>query len=242
MEEKNYGISIKEILNMLVPKILIIALVSVLLAGIAGVYTFVSSKDIYSVNMKYYVKKDAYDQQSTSDISYAINVIPTIEEAYRSGVFHEKIAVELERRNPEYGKVSPTAVGSMISFIQNTTINAPTYTIVISATNAKLAKEIANIVHDFTIQVINDENYTEIQNLVAGQSFNITSYNNPSSPYLSISAKSETVKSIIIGFLAGALISALVVVVCGVFDPTIRDKNRLAREVDAPILGVIPRF
>ncbi len=242
MEEKNYGISIKEIFNMIVHKFLIIALVAVLFAGIAGVYTFASSKDVYSVNMKYYVKKDAYDQQSTSDISYAINVIPSIKEAYSSGVFHEKIAKELHKRNPSYANVSSSAVGAMISFVQNTTANAPTYTIVISSTNAKLAQEIANIVHDFTVEVINSENYTEIQNLVAGQSFNITFYNEPSNPYLSISVKTETVKSIIIGFLTGAMISTLAVVICGVLDPTIRDKNKLAREVDAPILGVIPRF
>ncbi len=243
MEEKNYEISIIEILNMIIQKIWLVVLVSVLTAAAAGVYSLMTEVNSYSVNMKYYVKKEiAYDQQNTSDISYAINIIPSIQEAYASGVFHEKIAVELTVKNPAYSNVSAAQIGRMITFVKSENSSAPTYTLTITSADPELSKYIANIIHDFTVEKIVNENYTEIQNMIAGQSFNISTYDNPGNPYISSNAKTDTIKKAIIGFMAGALVSIFAIVVYGILDPTIRDKNKLAREVDAPIIGVIPRF
>ena len=241
MEEKNNEISLSEIFGMIIPKIWIIALVSVAFAALTGFYSLVTVKDTYTVTTQFYVEKNTYGQdQTTSDLSFAINIIPVVQEAYISEEFCSEIANILKSKYDDFSNVTAAQVRNTIT-VTRTNTNAAIYSVKVESTNRKFAESVANEVHNLTMP--NENNESHIKTLVS-EFINIEAYRSPDSndPAVVTSGTGTVIKNSMVAFLAGAVLSIVLIVVLGIIDPTIRNKNKLSRGVDVPVLGVIPRF
>lgn len=218
--------TLKDFVDILLPKLWVIVIVGIIAATAAFVYSY-TRQDTYTAQARYLVKYSTEKDASNSlyDNEIVQNKITNYAVLVDGSEFRTKV---VDKAKDVYGiEIEESQFKSMFSF--SVSSDAPTFTIRVTHTNPDIAFKLADIVEDcIRIEIAEMENNNGL----------VTEVDAPLQP-IPPNSKNE-VRNAIIAFLAGALVSAAVILVIALSDVTIRDKKKLEDNFEIPILGVIP--
>jgi capsular polysaccharide biosynthesis protein len=226
MKKRNEEITLKDILSVFIPKIWIIAIVSILAAAIMFAYSTFLVSDKYNSSSVMHICKDS-ETLNTADFLTAESVINVMSYRVFSDDFISMVIANVrENYGDEYADLSQGLVRSSITY---SPLGNGMLRVSVLTSNPQLSYAISQAL----------ENYipTEFYNYRPGV-FTVVTYDNaelPTSPLFN-----NSVRNAIIGFVAGAVISAVAVWLYSAFDTVIRDKKKIEDYFDVSVIGVIP--
>lgn len=218
--------TLKDFVDILLPKLWIIVIVAIVAAAVAFVYSY-TRQDTYTSQARYLVKYST--EKDTGNSLYNNEIVQNKITNYAVLVDGSEFRMKVvERAKDDYGiDITESQFKNMFSFSASS--DAPTFTIRVTHTDANTAFVLANIVEDcIRIEITDMEKNDGL----------VTEVDAPSQPVVP-NSKNE-VRNAIIAFLAGMLVSAALILIIVLSDVTIRDKKKLEDNFEIPILGVIP--
>lgn len=234
MKKQSDDITIKGLVDIFLPKLWIVAIVSIVFALIFGGYSMLFKKDSYTSTGKYMVSKvnysnnDAQTGLNSSEILAMQAMIANAQEIIDTNNFANQVIVELETR---FGRTAISA-SSIRKMMKVTLSNDETtcYFFSVTSGDPTLSWQVAEIAGELLIGEYGKTKYaieiTEIDDALV-----------PTSPN-----SKNALRNAVIGFAGGLVVSLLVVFIASRFDIIIRTREKLEENFDVPILGVIPRL
>ena len=226
MKKRNEEITLHGLWEMFLPKLWIVALVSVAFAAVLGAHTMFFKKDTYTSSVDVYTYKqlpEGTTTTSTSILTYAQSMIATFNEYLKLADFRQHVVDKLEG----YDDVTIGDILGMVSIAQKG--ETEFFVVSVVSEDPELSAAVA--------QIICDELPTKIAELPQAAKVKCFTPNVSTSP-----DGKGTVKNALVGFVIGMVLSLAVIFVVMQFDVTIRSKKKLEENFDLPILGVIPRI
>lgn len=226
-ETREIDIDLRKIFYKMRNKVIYILLFTILLGAAAGCFTQFFIDPIYSATVKMFVysntdRVSSDTSISQNDINASKDLIGTYMYVLESDTVLKKVAEDLGLNT------TPSAIRSLLStsMIEDTQAFQVTVKCDDPKLSAKIANSIAKIAPDEIIRVVKAGGVEIIDYA--------TVPNSPSSPDLK--------KNILVGTLAGFVISFLAIFVYELFDSTITNAKDLEREFEIPVLGTIPKL
>lgn len=234
MSKKNKETTIKDLIEIFLPKLWIILLVGVLLAGLMSVYSVFFKKDTYTASAEVYVYKSGNmtSNTTTGDIAAAEEMVNIYERAIGGDEFLEHVCIKLAEKNPEYSIYTPEMIKRTISISK--VDDTPNFIIKVTTGSRTLSADLA---------------YVIVQDGIASHKLEEIIKNNHSSSIITnpkdadnIQPNSKNVvRNMIIAFFVGIILAAICVWIFASFDVIIRNAKKIEDNIDVPVLGVIPR-
>ena len=229
MAKKKNETTIKDIIDVFLPKLWIMLLVGAILAIGVFAYSALLKQDEYTSSLRVYVYNDKSSSGSLSatEIQAAQEMVDIYKIAMRGDVFLGYVAGSYATATGETLGVAEAA--GYIS-IQQVDDDAA-FDVIVTTTDPEKSYAIA--------QTVRDEIETHLQGNIIKNSLGASIVDEPqlaSSP----NGKNE-VRNAIIAFLIGVVITAAVVWIYSSFDVVIRSAKKIEDNFDIPILGIIPR-
>lgn len=228
MAKKNKETTIKDLLDIILPKIWITLLVGVLLAGIIGIYSGVFKKDTYTASAEIYVYKTSSSQTTTSDIAAAEEMVNIYERAIFGELFLQKVQARLPQT---YEHLTTSAIKGAISISK--VDNTPNFIIKVTSTKAALSSELALCI----VAGIEEGDLGEI----IKNNLNASVFTRPKVANEIKANDKNVVRNAVIAFLAGFILSTVCVWLFSSFDVVIRSAKKIEEDLDIPVIGIIPR-
>lgn len=242
MKKQREEITIKELIDIFLPKIWIIALVAIVFAGMLGAYSMFLKADTYTSKASFVMVKipTQYNDSTgttavttgltASEIQAMQSMISMSEQIIQTHDFLTKVKEKLVERDVRYENVTTAQLKQMLSI--KVVGEATCFDLSVISEDSQLSYDVADIVYQTFPGVIED--------VFDSYSVTIKMIDPPRKP---ASANSKgTFKNAVIGGVAGALLSALAVFVISKLDVVIRSKEKLENSFEIPIIGLIPRF
>ena len=226
MKKQNEEITIKEILDLFIPKIWIIVLVSVIAALLVGGYSKFFKKDTYTSYVSFIVRADTSTIPTSGGYDGVQALVADYIHLLGSDKFCEDVAVAM---SSTYGDVTASQVKAAVKMQPYGETNF-IYAYVTS-TSPEFAKSCADAIK------------LEANKFVAGKFDYKVSMEPVDDPKLPTTIESKNVtRNAAIGFIGGAVISVIVIFLLSRFDVVVRSREALESRFDIPVLGVIPRL
>ena len=220
MEEQ--VISISEIIDAVKKRWKIIVLTTVLATVVSGIFSFFVISPTYEASTKIFIGKEGAESEgyNSSDVSMYQNLIKTYSELIKT-----KDLVNKAIDNSEYDL-------SVNSVLNDITVNTLTGTQILQISYQSKSPSIAkNILESVTNEFIN-----KAQELVPNGNVKILeSVELPENPV----APNKTM-NIAIAFILGMMVGFGIVFLLEYLDNTYKNKEQLEKDLDIPVLGVIP--
>lgn len=220
MEEQ--VISISEIIDAVKKRWKIIALTTVLATVVSGIFSFFIISPTYEASTKIFIGKEGAESEgyNSSDVSMYQNLIKTYSELIKT-----KDLVNKAIDNSQYDL-------SVNNVLNGITVNTLTGTQILQISYQSKSPSIAkNILESVTNEFIN-----KAQELVPNGNVKILeSVELPKNPV----APNKTM-NIAIAFILGMMVGFGIVFLLEYLDNTYKNKEQLEKELDIPVLGVIP--
>ena len=242
MKEHNDEITIKELLDIFLPKLWVIVLVAIIFGGVMGVYSMFIKEDTYKSTASFIMVKTPTQYGTTSgstaittglnaaEIDAMQSMISMTEQIMETNQYLSNVKEALVAKNPEYQSLSITAMKKLLSI--KVVGEATVFNLSATTTNPALSYDIIDVVYHTLPDVIG--NYYEEYSI----SIKVI---DPPVKEIGRNARG-TVKNTLIGGFAGGVLAALVVFVVAKLDFVIRSKEKIEQAFDIPVIGVIPRF
>ena len=226
-DSKEIEIDLRKIFYMMRNKFIYIILITILGGVLSGAFTQLFITPTYTATVKFYAKSstNALSTASTytdSELTAAEKLAELYVYIIKSDNVTNKVAKELQMNSSK--EISDAISAKSVEGIQAFTV---TVTHPDAATAEKIANAVARIAPD------------EIVKIVEGGGIKVIDYakvpQKPSSPNLK--------RNILIGLLAGFVLSFAFFFIYEIFDTSITESKDLEREfADIPVLGTIPRL
>ncbi|MBE6817014.1 MAG: hypothetical protein E7520_04855 [Ruminococcaceae bacterium] len=225
-ENREIEIDLRKIVYMMRDKLIYIFLITILGGVLLGAFTQLFITPTYTATVKFFAKSSTSQISTSSTKTEAeLNAEEKLAELYvyiiQSDTVVDKVAKELQINNAKEIKESIKA--KAVEGIQ-------AFTVTVTHPNPDTAEKIANAI----ARIAPDE----VVKIVEGGGIKVIDYakvpKKPSSPNLK--------RNILIGALAGFVLSFAAFFIYEVFDTSITETKDLVREFDIPVLGTIPRL
>ncbi|WP_294355081.1 Wzz/FepE/Etk N-terminal domain-containing protein [uncultured Clostridium sp.] len=220
MEEQ--VISISEIIDAVKKRWKIIALTTVLATVVSGIFSFFIISPTYEASTKIFIGKEGAESEgyNSSDVSMYQNLIKTYSELIKT-----KDLVNKAIDNSEYDL-------SVNSVLNGITVNTLTGTQILQISYQSKSPSIAKNI----LESITNEFITKAEELVPNGNVKILeSVELPKNPV----APNKTM-NIAIAFILGMMVGFGIVFLLEYLDNTYKNKEQLEKDLDIPVLGVIP--
>jgi capsular polysaccharide biosynthesis protein len=254
MKKRNSEISLKSIVDIFLPKLWIIVLVSVAIAAVMGV-SAMTKNDTYTSTGKYMVQKFNYSNEdlhtglNTGEITAMQAMIANAKEIINTNDFaNEVIAVLHALKNSSdeaivskyniegvdwsqinFENMSAADIKSCMS-VQPCGGDTTCYYLSVTLADPALSRVLADVVGKLLVDKYAETKYAIVINRI-------------DTPTMPTAPNSKgTVKNAAIGFLIGMLATMFIIFVFSSFDVIVRSRERLEEKFDIPIIGVIPRL
>lgn len=232
MKKQNDEITIKGLVDIFLPKLWIIALVSLIAAALVGGYSYFLKSETYTSRAKYMVVKIPSNVNADvtgvnmQEVEAMQHMVANAREILNTQDFCEKV---VEDEALQSYNLSPKQIMNMLSVTLSNN-QTTCYYLAVTSGNSEISYKVAEVAGELlTESFIN-----------MGYAINIERIESPREAK-EANAK-NTVRNTVIGFAAGFIASMLVVFVIDKFDVIIRSREKLEDNFDLPILGVIPRL
>ena len=233
MKKRNEEFSIKELIDLFLPKSWIILIVSLLFSLAFGSYSAFIKDETYTSSTQLMVIKKTSSQISSSDIDLASRLLDTYKIVLSTNKFLTLVVDDISN-NPEHNdegwNINNKYISSHMSF---TAMSNDVFDVSITTDNPKKSYAIA----------------TAVSNTITNEELNLLAYPTDlievtviESADIGVANSKNVVRNAFIGFICGAAASMVVIFLYSMFDVVIRDKKRLEESFDFPVLGVIPAF
>ena len=233
MEEKNVEFTLRDLLDIILPKLWLICIVAIIFGAASYFYNKLYVKDTYSSTIEFYLYTDVDDTKINSD---AKTIVAVYSKAYKSDVFIKNLKNNLAKEYPAYANISDGSLKSMISIVQDGTISV--FDIVVTSGDPELSKAVAQCV--LALSYAKDSNEKLLINDLVPHSAQLQLYNSPKTPTAPNSR--NTTRNTAIAVMAGAILTTAAVVAISLLDATVRDKRKLVIGLNVPVLGVVPKY
>lgn len=220
MEEQ--VISISEIIDAVKKRWKIIVLTTVLATVVSGIFSFFVISPTYEASTKIFIGKEGAESEgyNSSDVSMYQNLIKTYSELIKT-----KDLVNKAINNSEYDL-------SVNSVLNGITVNTLTGTQILQISYQSKSPSIAKNM----LESITNEFITKAEELVPNGNVKILeSVELPKNPV----APNKTM-NIAIAFILGMMVGFGIVFLLEYLDNTYKNKEQLEKDLDIPVLGVIP--
>lgn len=220
MEEQ--VISISEIIDAVKKRWKIIALTTVLATVVSGIFSFFVISPTYEASTKIFIGKEGAESEgyNSSDVSMYQNLIKTYSELIKT-----KDLVNKAIDNSQYDL-------SVNSVLNGITVNTLTGTQILQISYQSKSPSIAKNM----LESITNEFITKAEELVPNGNVKILeSVEIPKNPV----APNKTM-NIAIAFILGMMVGFGIVFLLEYLDNTYKNKEQLEKDLDIPVLGVIP--
>ncbi|MCI6458976.1 MAG: Wzz/FepE/Etk N-terminal domain-containing protein [Clostridium sp.] len=220
MEEQ--VISVSEIIDAVKKRWKIIALTTVLATVVSGIFSFFIISPTYEASTKIFIGKEGAESEgyNSSDVSMYQNLIKTYSELIKT-----KDLVNKAIDNSEYDL-------SVNSVLNGITVNTLTGTQILQISYQSKSPSIAKNM----LESITNEFITKAEELVPNGNVKILeSVELPKNPV----APNKTM-NIAIAFILGMMVGFGIVFLLEYLDNTYKNKEQLEKDLDIPVLGVIP--
>ena len=220
MEEQ--VISISEIIDAVKKRWKIIALTTVLATVVSGIFSFFIISPTYEASTKIFIGKEGAESEgyNSSDVSMYQNLIKTYSELIKT-----KDLVNKAIDNSQYDL-------SVNNVLNGITVNTLTGTQILQISYQSKSPSIAKNM----LESITNEFITKAEELVPNGNVKILeSVEIPKNPV----APNKTM-NIAIAFILGMMVGFGIVFLLEYLDNTYKNKEQLEKDLDIPVLGVIP--
>ena len=242
MKKQNEEITIKELIDIFLPKIWLIALITIVFAGALGGYSMFMKDDTYTSTASFIMVKipTKYDGNSgstavttglnASEIEAMQYMIGMAEQIMETNDYLTTVKTALVERDARYQSVSVNALKSMLSI--KVVGDATCFDLSVLSTDPQLSYDVSEVVYQ-TFPAVIEKYYS---------SYSI-SIKLIDTPVKATSANSKGVlKNAVIGGFGGGVLALLLVFVVAKLDVIVRSKEKIEQSLDIPIIGLIPRF
>ncbi len=234
MENKNQEVTIdlKRIFSILLSKLWLVIVVSVVAAAAFGAYTVLAIDEEYtSVAMMYVQNKEVGGENSSTSISSsdmvaASSLAKVCQDIFTSDRMLDKVEVSLTEAG--YTDITAKSIKKMIT-ITSTNENQVMNVTVISG-DPMLSQEIASLIAKNANDVYRDIVKIGSVEIISDASYSET----PSSPNVK--------RNIVLGFIAGFILTCVVIVVIDLLDTKIKPQENLAEMYGVPVFAEILDF
>lgn len=220
MEEQ--VISISEIIDAVKKRWKIIVLTTVLATVVSGIFSFFVISPTYEASTKIFIGKEGAESEgyNSSDVSMYQNLIKTYSELIKT-----KDLVNKAIDNSQYDL-------SVNNVLNGITVNTLTGTQILQISYQSKSPSIAKNI----LESITNEFITKAEELVPNGNVKILeSVELPKNPV----APNKTM-NIAIAFILGMMVGFGIVFLLEYLDNTYKNKEQLEKDLDIPVLGVIP--
>ena len=220
MEEQ--VISISEIIDAVKKRWKIIVLTTVLATVVSGIFSFFVISPTYEASTKIFIGKEGAESEgyNSSDVSMYQNLIKTYSELIKT-----KDLVNKAINNSQYDL-------SVNNVLNGITVNTLTGTQILQISYQSKSPSIAKNM----LESITNEFITKAEELVPNGNVKILeSVELPKNPV----APNKTM-NIAIAFILGMMVGFGIVFLLEYLDNTYKNKEQLEKDLDIPVLGVIP--
>ena len=242
MKKQREEITIKELIDIFLPKIWIVALVAVVFAGLLGGYSMFIKDDTYTSKASFVMVKipTQYNDSTgttavttgltASEIQAMQSMISMSEQVIQTHEYLSNVKAQLVARDARYESISVSQLRSMLSI--KIVGEATCFDLSVISADSQLSYDVSDIVYQTFPNVIEDvfDSYSVTIKMI-----------DPPRKAASANAKG-TFKNAVIGGVAGGILSALAILVISKLDVVIRSKEKLENSFDIPVIGLIPRF
>lgn len=237
MKKQNDEITIKSLVDVFVPKLWIIVLVSMLFAAILGGYSYFLKGDTYTSSEKYMVSKFNYSDAeaatglTTAEIAAMQGMIANAQEIIDTKSFARKVIAKLHEKynRTDIGEADVSRIRNMMSVSLASDVTT-CYYFVVTSPDKDLAYQVASVAGELLVEKYGETKYAiEITCLEEAEM--------PGAPN-----GKHVKRNTAIGFAAGFVLMVLVVFLSSRFDIIIRSREKIEENFDIPILGAIPRI
>ena len=220
MKKTKEEISIKDLLNVFIPKIWIIVVVALILGAGAFVKTAFFTPDTYTSSIDaYFYSADSQASMNEKDSDAMVEICQIVIES--DGFLKKVIA-----KNPNRG-LTTSFLRSAVSF---RSLDNGFLRVSVTTSDPTLSFDIARSFEELLPPEM-------IEKIPDALSFIIfESANLPKAPN-----SVPTIKNTVVAALIGAVATVAVIWVVSIFDIVIHDKKKIEDSFDVPILAVIPR-
>lgn len=226
MKKRNEEVTFKDILDVFIPKIWIIAIAAVVLAVIFGAYSVLFVKDTYTTKTIFAVSPSS-KIPTAYDPEYVDLVIEKVEYKLLDDDFFKPTVNDI---NTIYGSKYSWITSAYISYVvRYVPLGNGILQVTVTTDDKLLSYAIAQSLISLIPNQIADEN--------PGY-FSIQVYDKPDET--PAANPKGTVKNAVIGFAIGAVVSAAAVWMFSAFDIVIRNKKKIEDYFDIPVIAVIP--
>ena len=242
MKKQHEEITIKELIDIFLPKIWIIAIVAIVFAGLLGAYSMFIKDDTFTSTASFIMVKipTQYNENTgttavttgltASEIQAMQSMISMSEQVIETNDYLEKVKEKLVSRDARYEGVSINRLRDMLSI--KVVGEATCFDLSVVSTDSQLSYDVSQIVYETFPSVIEDvfDSYSVTIKII-------------DPPRKAVSPNSKGVfKNAVIGGFAGAILAVIVVFIISKLDVVIRSKDKVEKSFDIPIIGIIPRF
>lgn len=235
MKKQNGEITIKDIINIFIPKLWFILLIAALCAGAVGVATSMK-KDTFTSSCTFSMGKTPLDNTdatntgiNSAEIEAMRSMIESSQYILRSASFCSNVINKLNVKYDEFEHVQVAEVQKMLTV--NLLGEATFFSIEAKSSDPELSHAIAGIVF---------EEFPKAYMERFSYAIKIEGLDYPAVP--SAPDNKNVTRNAVIGFAGGAIVSALIVFLIVKFDVVIRSREKIEENFNIPILGVIPRL
>ncbi len=231
MKKESREMTIKDLMDIFVPKIWLIALVSIVCAAVMGGYSLFLKPDTYTSESTFSmvkVRMDGSDQTTginPTEIEGMQYIIKSAAYVLASRTFAEQVRAELEGFEDVTIKQIQRMVS--ISLIGDTT----NFRLSVVSGDPELSKAVADITY---------RNFPDNMTKRFSYAVKIVEIDPPLLP--ESPDGSNAVRNSLIGFAIGMIVTMLVVFIFAKLDVIIRSRESIESAFDIPLLGVIPRL
>lgn len=235
MKKQNEEITLRDLLDIFIPKIWLVALVAIVFAIGVGVFASLQ-KDTYTASAKYMLNKvnmtnpDELIGLNASEVEAMGIMINNMEEIIVTNTFSNMVLDALDETEASTDSLTAESLKRMIR-ISKTDAETTCYYLSVTSSDALLSAVVADVAGELLVSEY------ERMHKYAITIARIDSPIAPSSP----DGKGVFTKAIIGGF-AGAILTMIFVFVISKLDVVIRSKEKIEQGFDIPVIGLIPHF
>lgn len=239
MRKRNEDFTLKELINVFLPRLWIIVVVSLVFGATMAVYSKFIKKDTFTSTTRIHVIKATSLDFAVSDVEFASSYLETYVEVLTIPDFLEDVLVIFESRHADFeknegdyekkgwDKLKP---GDIMGCISSST-KQDILTISVTTGDPNLSHGIAECIKDV---FANGKFLAYEQDVVKVKPLQL--------PHPQGANSRKVLLNTLIGLVVGAVLSMVAIFVVNMFDVIIHDKKKIEDNFDIPILGVIPRF
>lgn len=223
MKKKNREVTVRDIIKLFLPKIWIMLLVSVVLAGGMAVYSSIQ-KPTYTSSTLVFVQKTNTTSMGTSDIEVAEKAVETFRVAiYEADRFLNSVAENVSTKDQRFTSSSIRSMMEVVPYEE-----APYLRINVTYTDREIAFKVLDQISILSVDMPKTLNIEGLQVTIVD------------SPSTATENSKNVVRNAVIAFVLGFVLTMVVIWIKAMFDVTIKTADKIEEHFDIPVLAVIP--